>query len=251
MRIELERLTDAQQQDALFQNYDANNIDKLGSAFRLPRLVRGDVKDFNRSTAESSLEFAEMQVFQPERNRFDDLMNRKILPERGIRFWKFVSNTPVSKDPETMTNMIYKLVQIGVLTPAEGRTFARDVFNVELKKIDDDWTKIPIQLTLAGVAPGADDSLASAAPSPAPTGDPNVDAAAGAGAATMPKDKHLASLAANLTALRDKLRGAAKVASDRVSKEHRRAFDAGEVIMIPVPKAELDSWFEKDEPSTT
>ena len=49
-KIELRPLTDAQQQDALFQNYDERNIDKVGSSFRLPRLLRGESKDFNKST---------------------------------------------------------------------------------------------------------------------------------------------------------------------------------------------------------
>ena len=49
-KIELRPLTDAQQQDALFQLYDERNIDKVGSAFRLPRLLRGESKDFNRAT---------------------------------------------------------------------------------------------------------------------------------------------------------------------------------------------------------
>jgi PBSX family phage portal protein len=98
-RIELRPLTDAQQQDALFQVYDERNIDKVGGAFRLPRLLRGESKDFNRATAESALRFAEDQVFQPERDEFDYLINRELLADMGIRFWRFRSQTPVTRDP--------------------------------------------------------------------------------------------------------------------------------------------------------
>ncbi|MFB1485142.1 phage portal protein [Corallococcus sp. RDP092CA] len=84
-KIELRPLTDAQQQDALFQAYDARNIDKVGSAFRLPPLLRGDGRDFNRSVAEAQLRFAEDQVFQPERDEFDFLLRTApppwVLPE--------------------------------------------------------------------------------------------------------------------------------------------------------------------------
>src|SRR5690606_9647023 len=62
-KIELRPLTETQQLDALFQGYDERNIDKVGGAFRLPRLLRGESKDFNRATAESALRFAEDQVF--------------------------------------------------------------------------------------------------------------------------------------------------------------------------------------------
>jgi len=95
-KIELKPLTDAQQQDALFQVYDERNIDKVGSAFRLPKMLRGESKDFNRATAESALRFAEDQVFQPERDEFDFLMNRQLLADMGIRFWRFRSQTPVT-----------------------------------------------------------------------------------------------------------------------------------------------------------
>ena len=150
-KIELKPLTDAQQQDALFQVYDERNIDKVGSAFRLPKLLRGESKDFNRATAESALRFAEDQVFQPERDEFDFLMNRQLLADLGIRFWRFRSQTPVTRDPERMTQMVEKLVRVGVLTPEEGRFLAGDIFNREFRKIPDDWTKRPITLTLAGV----------------------------------------------------------------------------------------------------
>jgi PBSX family phage portal protein len=150
-KIELRPLTDAQQQDALFQLYDERNIDKVGSSFRLPKLLRGESKDFNRATAESALRFAEDQVFQPERDEFDFLMNRRLLADMGIRFWRFRSQTPVTRDPERMTGMVEKLVRVGVLTPEEGRLLAGDIFNREFRKLGDDWTKRPITLTLAGI----------------------------------------------------------------------------------------------------
>jgi len=156
-KIELKPLTDAQQQDALFQVYDERNIDKVGSAFRLPRMLRGESKDFNRATAESALRFAEDQVFQPVRDEFDFLMNRQLLADMGIRFWRFRSQTPVTRDPERMTTMVEKLVRVGVLTPEEGRFLAGDIFNREFRRIGDDWTKRPITLTLAGVQTGVAD----------------------------------------------------------------------------------------------
>jgi PBSX family phage portal protein len=156
-KIELRPLTDAQQQDALFQVYDERNIDKVGSSFRLPKLLRGESKDFNRATAESALRFAEDQVFQPERDEFDFLMNRRLLADMDIRFWRFRSQTPVTRDPERMTQMVEKLVRVGVLTPEEGRTLAGDIFNREFRRIGDDWTKRPITLTLAGIQTGVED----------------------------------------------------------------------------------------------
>jgi PBSX family phage portal protein len=154
-RIELRPLTDAQQQDALFQQYDERNIDKVGSSFRLPRLLRGDSRDFNRAVADSQLRFAEDQVFQPERDEFDYVLTKRLLGDMGIRFWRFRSQTPVTRDPERMTDMVEKLVRVGVLTPEEGRQLASDIFNREFPKLTADWIKRPITLTLAGIQTGS------------------------------------------------------------------------------------------------
>jgi hypothetical protein len=94
-KIELKPLTEAQQQDALFQVYDERNIDKVGSAFRLPKLLRGESKDFNRATAESALRFAEDQVFQPERDEFCSrarLRPRRVWRTPGGRADRYLAN---------------------------------------------------------------------------------------------------------------------------------------------------------------
>jgi len=156
-RIELKPLTDAQQKDGLFQVYDERNIDKVGASFRMPRLLRGESKDFNRSVADAQLRFCEDQVFQPERDEFDYFINHKLFPDMGICMWRFKSQSPITRDPERLTDSVERLVRVGVLTPEEGRALASDVFNREFRKIGDDWTKRPITLTLAGIQTGAGD----------------------------------------------------------------------------------------------
>jgi PBSX family phage portal protein len=150
-KIEMVPLAHTQQTDQLFGAYDQANVDKVGANFRLPRLLRGDSRDMNRSTAESALRFAEEQVFQPERDEFDHLVNRTLLGDLGIRFWRFRSNAPLTRDPERMTAMVAQLVHAGVLTPEEGRVLAGDIFNRDFRVLGDDWTKRPITLTLAGI----------------------------------------------------------------------------------------------------
>ena len=221
-KIELRPLTDAQQQDALFQVYDERNIDKVGSAFRLPKLLRGESKDFNRATAESALRFAEDQVFQPERDEFDFLMNRRLLADMGIRFWRFRSQTPVTRDPERMTNMVEKLVRVGVLTPEEGRLLAGDIFNREFRKIGDDWVKRPITLTLAGIQGGASELLARKQ-----GGDVLDDA------------RRLLRLREEVDAEETRL------AEERLSLA-RRYMAGDDVVRIEVPRGEIAAWFEEE-----
>jgi len=221
-KIELRPLTAAQQQDALFQLYDERNIDKVGSAFRLPRLLRGESKDFNRATAESALRFAEDQVFQPERDEFDFLMNRRLLADMGIRFWRFRSQTPVTRDPERMTDMVEKLVRVGVLTPEEGRLLAGDIFNREFRKLGDDWTKRPITLTLAGIQ----------------TQQTDVDAGS--------RRTALLDGARSIMNLRDELASEEDQLAERRLDLARRYLDEKDVVRIEVPRDELASWFEEE-----
>jgi len=151
LKIDIKPLTMAQQNDALFQNYDERNIDKVGQSFRLPRMLRGDIRDFNRSTADAALVFAEVQVFEPERQEFDFIINRKLLAALGIKFWKFISLAPVIRDPSAMSEIIKNLANANVLTPAECRELAGDVFNRSFPKLTAPWTQQPGAFTIAGL----------------------------------------------------------------------------------------------------
>jgi len=64
--IKLQSLADILQHDELFQDYLENNRKKVQSAFRLPDLYVGYTSDFNRATAQTSMEVTEEQVFQTE-----------------------------------------------------------------------------------------------------------------------------------------------------------------------------------------
>jgi PBSX family phage portal protein len=152
MKIELRPLTQAQQSDALFQKYDERNADKVGIMFRLPRMLRGDVRDFNRSTAEAALEFAERQVFGPERVEFDFTINRFVLADLDVRYWKFVSNSVQVRDPQVMANIIAKLKSANVLVAADARELVGElVFDRKLPEIDADWIYQPEMLTQVGI----------------------------------------------------------------------------------------------------
>jgi hypothetical protein len=174
MKLELKPLTQAQQSDALFQKYDERNHDKVGMSWRLPRLIRGDVRDFNRATADAALEFAEAQVFGPERVDFDFQMQRVVLASLGVRYFRFRSNAVQVHDPRVLADIIAKLTTANVLVPSDARVLAGElVFNRPLRKIDADWVDQPVMLTQVGVPldsqrdgtiPGLNESTAPAGP---------------------------------------------------------------------------------------
>ena len=199
-RIEVKPLTEAHLKDALFQEYDSRNMDKVGMSFRLPRLLRGDIRDFNRASAQASLEFAETQVFGPERAEIDYVFNRLILPALKVRYYEMISRGPRITDPAEMVDAITKLTNAGDLTPAEGHELAAErVFYKDLKPLKGDWQHQPMPLTVAGI--GIDPVTDGTIPMPEPGGD--VSASKPATALVEAARKRLSGRARELIKLRD------------------------------------------------
>jgi PBSX family phage portal protein len=151
VQIKLVPLTDAQQSDALFQRYDARNADKVGASFRLPPILRGEARDLNRSTAEVAKALAEEQVFQPERDAFDADVNRRLLPQLGIRFWEFRTRAAGTRDPQTVSTMLAQLAAAGIVMPDEARDIAADVFGRKFEHRTEDFFRQPLRLSIASV----------------------------------------------------------------------------------------------------
>lgn len=158
VRIEIKPLINAQLADAQFLQYIEKNTDAIGMVFRLPRLLRGDARDFNRATAQTSLEFTEQQVFGPLRKEFDFVMNRAVLTELGIQYWRFRSRGPDFSDPTDQIKAINEAAKANYLTPAELRELAEKPFNTNFKKVDADWADQPAGFTLGGIPPELDEA---------------------------------------------------------------------------------------------
>jgi PBSX family phage portal protein len=154
-KLDVIKLRDVQQDDAMFMKYREANTDALGSVFRLPRLIRGDSRDFNRATAQTALEMAEQQVFAPLRREFDFIINRRVLSDFGVRFWRFESKSPDFSDPNELLKAVGDAARAGYATPEELRELASRGFDHEFGKIDEEWaTARPLQLTLESMKGG-------------------------------------------------------------------------------------------------
>lgn len=79
-KVTVERFGAERQKDGMFLLYDKNTGDKVRRAFRLPNMFIGDGDAHNYATALASYRIGEVQVFKPERDKFDDVVNSRILP---------------------------------------------------------------------------------------------------------------------------------------------------------------------------
>lgn len=150
MKLEIKPLNATQQKDAMFQAYSKNNQDKIRRAFRLPPIFVGRADDYTRATADSSRALADEQIFAPERDEFDNLINRIIFPEMGIIYHKFKSNSPNTTDNSELTKILAGAEKTGGITPRIARTILEDILGRELPPFPDDFeADVPFSLTMA------------------------------------------------------------------------------------------------------
>ena len=153
--VRFQNLSDAQQKDSLFDNYDKTNREKIRSSFRLPPIFVGLTSDYTRATARESREVAEEQVFGPERADHDFVINRLLFPAMGVRYWVYKSLPPKVNDFEVMSGVLDTFSRCG-LTVGEAREEISRLLNHPLSEIDEksDWLDLPLSVYLAKLQKG-------------------------------------------------------------------------------------------------
>lgn len=130
-KIEITPLGSTQVKDFLFGNYKENNRRTLREAYRLPPIFVGASDDYTRATAESSRKLGDEQVFSPERNEVDAVINRTIMPELGAVYHTFKSNGPNVTDDEDLIKVMGVAERTGGLTPRIARLILTDILNID------------------------------------------------------------------------------------------------------------------------
>jgi PBSX family phage portal protein len=153
-RIDMKPMISERQQDGLFKDYDQANQQKIRSSFRLPPIYAGRAEDYTRASAFASVVTAEQQIFGPERQSFDDLMNNKILRTYRPRYWRFKSVGVPLADPDSLATMLTTLDSTGALTPNAVIKIANKILDIDIKPVTEAWGDYPwaavMQYVIAG-----------------------------------------------------------------------------------------------------
>jgi len=150
VKLEIKPLTKDQHGDALFQNYSANNQDKVRRSFRMPPIFVGKSDDYTTATADSSRKLADEQIFAPERHVFDEFVNRKLFPAMNVVYHKFVSNSPNTTDNTELVRMMGAAEKTGAQTPRIARQVLEEILGRELPPFPTDFpADEPFSLTMA------------------------------------------------------------------------------------------------------
>lgn len=143
--IEAKPLKEAVPNDALFQQFEANGRDKILSQFRLPKFAVGQLEDVNKASAREGVQLVEDQVYQPLRGEFDTEMNAMFEAE-GFLLWMFVSNSPLSRDPEASAAVADKLAVRGGMSINDMRRKAAEIDNIPYVPAPKEWGDLPLEL---------------------------------------------------------------------------------------------------------
>lgn len=135
-QIKVERFGSEQQNDSLYENYDRKSEERVRAAFRLPQLFVGRTESMNFATAFASYVVAEDQVFQPNREEFDHIVNRVIMPMLGVTDYEFFSK------PVSITSAEVKLKAASLVRDkSDGDSFMEqinDIAGTDFKLSEDD-----------------------------------------------------------------------------------------------------------------
>lgn len=150
IKIEMKPLTKEQIGDALFVEYGKSNREKVRVAFRLPPILIGRTQDYNRATAETSRRLADEQVFAPEREDFDDWINRILFPLMGVVYHQYRSNSPNTTDNAELVKILAGAEKTGGMTPRIARMVLEDILGKELDEFPEGFDpNVPFSLTMA------------------------------------------------------------------------------------------------------
>lgn len=142
-KVELKSLAEMLQQDALFLEYDKSSREKVQSSFRLPDIYVGRSKDFNRATADTARYITEEQVFEPERNSLEWIINNKLLLDYELKHTETAFNKPEISDAEQVVKVIDVAVKAGAIAPNDIRDVIGKYLGKDLENFESDEYNLP------------------------------------------------------------------------------------------------------------
>lgn len=117
VNVQVERFGSESVNDSLYRNYDKDCEEHVRLAFRLPPMFVGKASDYNYATAVVAYQVAEAQVFKPERDEFDAVLNKVFSKELQVKTCRIRSNPITLRDITTQLRAITLLKD--VVSPEE------------------------------------------------------------------------------------------------------------------------------------
>ena len=150
--VQVERFGSESVQDSMYRSYGAECKENIRLAFRLPPLFTGETSDFTFATAYISYMVAEAQVFKPERDVFDEIINTTVVRALGVTTAKFRSNPISLKNVEEQLKAVMSVKE--VVDPQNLIDTVNSLVGTELKYVDGKEFSISASRSVGGINVG-------------------------------------------------------------------------------------------------
>lgn len=112
VEVQVERFGSETLGDEMYAKYDARCEERIRLSFRLPALFIGKTSDYNYATARVAYQVAEAQVFKPDRDEFDVLMNQIIVKKLGLATVRYKSRPITLNDIEAQLKALEMVKEV-------------------------------------------------------------------------------------------------------------------------------------------
>jgi len=148
IKIDVKELSFARKEDAMFTKYIDGGEHRVRGSFRLPPLYLGRADSYSKSTADSSKMVAEEQVFVPERQFFDEVIDNTLMVELGAKYHSFKSKGPRLISGEQIIEGFKEFGKLGVFTINEGIRVANRTLGLDITTYEKEWAEYPVAIVL-------------------------------------------------------------------------------------------------------
>lgn len=146
VKIDIKSLIDTNNNDALFQNYQKDNKEKVRDTFKLPPIYTGSSSDYTRSTADVAKNIAEEQIFRPERKKIANIFNTIINNELGIKYCEMYFIDPDISNTKDLTEALEPFIKAGTVTPNMLMDVLGEMINKTYEPLPDEIGNLPFDI---------------------------------------------------------------------------------------------------------
>ncbi|QNJ59110.1 capsid portal protein [Vibrio phage vB_ValS_PJ32] len=152
--IKVERFSSEQQKDSMFKGYTEGAYKQIKSSYRLPQIFLGRSEDYNYATAYASIVITEAQVFKPERDEFDDIINSRVVSAITDQF-AFKSKPLISVDMTTQVQILTLAKNSNAISNEELIRVGNNLSNLDLNWNGEEGPRMPEGLVGADLTPNS------------------------------------------------------------------------------------------------
>lgn len=143
-KVEVKDLAATLQKDELFQDYIDNSRRRVQSSFNLPDVYVGYTTDYNRATVLAAMQVTEDQVFGPQREKLDWVLNHQLFAELNLKYCEAYFKAPDLTNVDDIVNLMNAANNAGGVTPNKSRDILYKFLGETAEPFPEEWGDIPL-----------------------------------------------------------------------------------------------------------